>query len=436
MDVKARTTWFAASFLMLVGVIEIMSSDSMLVCNSVWLGQRRRAGSVRHINMRHPMSSPLGKNGGAFVVCFVAVTSFFVVRSLAAQEPEDASAHDKKVMSEVRRQVEALPKDKQIVVGTEIQRAALNKLKTEWARQRALASLGDLYAAQGELQDSAEFYRKAIEVNPVTELATYSRLKAAAVLRKTGQIEDADQLVDELHAVTTGRDGKLALDENVVSVKVDAMISEGQLEKAVSYCADLSRQFPSSRSILLHYSGRVPIALKRKGDHEAAVTWYSKIFKAFDDASMDSSFVCNYISALRYCDPTCTAEQLERLRLAIEEFAASFPGDLNVPVFFATYADSCRTKGQDESARTYYKKAMGHPKVSEEVKQAITRMLGAIESDQVRRERTGSTGSRVGSGRWILITGNAFAIAALMCWLAHRKWRGSAKVTTDAHHHK
>src|SRR5690606_9521824 len=76
----------------------------------------------------------------------------------------------------------------------------------------------------------------------------------------------------------------------------------------------------------------------------------------------------------------------ERIRKAIEEFAKNFPDNRNVSVFYAAYADVCRTIGQDEVAQEYYKRALAHPGVTEEMKQAIGQMIATIGADRIRRK--------------------------------------------------
>jgi len=346
------------------------------------------------------------------------------VISFGAQETADATAQDMEVLESVRKQVEALPKDKQIVVGAELVRSALARMKTKPMRQRVMVSLGDLYAEQGVLDESVQFYTQAIEVAQSTELATYSRLRVASVLRRSGKNEEADRFVNELQAVRVqSRDGKASLDENVVSVKVDAMISAAQFDEAVAYCRELSREFPASRNALLYYAERVPNALMKDHKQEEAIEFYSRIRKDFEGAKTNALFNRNYISALRYCDPACSESQLERLRIAIDEFGQSFPNDPNAALFFATYADSLHHQGRDEQAKQYYKKAIEHPKVPVEVKQAILRMLDTIETDELRRAgKTSVKPGLVGTRRLLLLV-NGVVIVVFVAWLAYRKRR-------------
>jgi tetratricopeptide (TPR) repeat protein len=296
---------------------------------------------------------------------------------VSAQVGVSPSESDAQIVAECRRQVEALPKEKQLVVGTEILRSALDKLKTKSWRQRLLVSLGDLHFEQGMLAESGRFYKEAIDVDSASELAVYSRLRVADLLKRSGKTEEADRIIDDLQPIRQrGRDGKTWLDENVVAAKVDAMIGRGRFQEAVDYCEKLSREYPASSHVLVSYAEKVPISLIAEAKHEEAIQWYEKIHKNFAAARTKSRFNCNYISALRYCDPKYDEKQLARLRRAIDEFAVNFPDDLNVPVFFATYADTLQNKGQHESAKVYYNKAIKHPKVSLQVKEAITRLGG------------------------------------------------------------
>lgn len=301
----------------------------------------------------------------------------------SAQEDDNAIAHDRQVIAEVRREVEALPKDKRLVVGTEIQRGALKKLKTTRFRQRAMISLGDLYEEQGKFEESAQFYSEGIDLDPSSRLAAYGRLRAASVFQRLGQEEQATRLMQEHDVVRNpDGDGKDFLDLNVVAAKIEAMIGEERFDEVITYCVILSRKFPSDRDMLLSCAEKVPLAFRRQAKHEEAITWYETIRGKMDAATSNPNFASNYITALKYCDDECNERQSARIRSAIDEFAKSFPNHSNVPIFFAAYADTSLNAGQIEIARAYYKKAIEHPKVPAEVKRAITRVLTRIDSNR------------------------------------------------------
>jgi tetratricopeptide (TPR) repeat protein len=234
-----------------------------------------------------------------------------------------------------------------------------------------------------------QFYKQAIDVDPTSELATYCRLKQISILEHSGKDDEASQLIRDLDAVRKGGPpfaGKALLDENVVAAKVELLVQKAEYDQAVKYCKKYYESFPDSRDVLLHYAEKVPFALRKERKYEEAIAWYEKLLKDFSSAKDNSIFYSNYITALSYCRTECDQTQLERIRKAIEEFAKNFPDNRNVSVFYAAYADVCRTIGQDEVAQEYYKRALAHPGVTEEMKQAIGQMIATIGADRIRRK--------------------------------------------------
>lgn len=365
------------------------------------------------------------------LIMLLCITFCFLQRCASADvDVTPVVEHDAKIIAELRRQVEALPKDKQLVAGTKIVLSALDKLMTTAARQNVLVSLGDLYAEQGLLEESGRFYGQASDVNPGSELAAYSRLKAAGVFMRGGKNKEAYRLIDELQPVRKLASGKAFLDENVVAAKVDVMINRGQLGEAIAYCENFSREYPDSAGVLLIYAEKVPLAVRKSGKDDDAIAWYERIHKTFRAAKLNPQFSCNYIAALRSCDFNCTERELERLQRAIDDFSVRFPNDINVPVFCAAYADALYNKGDNDGARTYYSKALKHPKVSRDVKGAITRVLGDMDAELMKKkDRQGlSRGLTKANSNSTLysVAGNLLLAVAFGGWLLCRN-RGGKK---------
>ena len=352
------------------------------------------------------------------IVCLSELT-------VAEEETANEISEDKAVIEEIRRQVEALPKDKQIAVGTEMQRAALDRIKTKSARQNVLASLGDLYAAQGQIDEALKFYRQAIDIEGISQLATYSRIKAIELLKSSGKDEEAKRLTEALSEIYTElADDKKLLDENVVAMKLDRLIQENKYNEAVEKCRQLYEQFPDNRQVLLHYAEKIPQAIRKKGDYENAIAWYEKLFNFFASAKNNEVFYSNYISALMYCSTGCDESQLARIEKAIQEFEQSFPDHRSVPVFFASFADLFRTKGLDETAQRYYQRALIHPKITADVKKAIQQMLADMNEESIARENGGlATSEAEGSSiyRKFFFAMNVCVILALTSLLLYRR---------------